>query len=100
MKTLASYNTSKEIAELYINSGLKDTKDVSALINESTKLFVQKVGRDEAIKICTPFMQNKESLYTIEGLYSFLEAIQIDDISFIDPFTGKIEHIAYIHLKK
>ena len=96
----ASYNTAKEIAELYINSGLKDRTDVSALINESAKQLMQKVGKEEAMKVCMPFMQNKESLYTVEGLNSYLEAIEIDCVNFADPFTGKIEHTAYIHLKK
>ena len=96
----ATYNTAKEITELYINSGLKDKTDVSVLINESAKLLMQKVGKEEAMKVCIPFMQNKESLYTIEGLTSYLEAIEIDSVNFADPFTGKIEHVAYIHLKK
>ena len=96
----ASYNTAKEIAELYIKSGLKDRTDVSALINESAKQLIQKVGKEEAMKVCMPFMQNKESLYTVEGLTSYLEAIEIDSVNFADPFSGKIEHIAYIHLKK
>lgn len=96
----ASYNTSKEIAELYINSGLKDRTDVSALINESAKQLVQKVGKENAMNVCMPFMKNKESLFTIEGLTSYLEAIEIDSVNFADPFTGKIEHTAYIHLKK
>ena len=96
----ASYNTAKEIAELYINSGLKDKTDVRALINESAKQLMQKVGKEEAMKICMPFMQNKESLYTVEGLNSYLEAIEIDSVNFADPFTGKIEHTAYIQLKK
>ena len=100
MKTLEIYNTAKEIAELYINSGLKDRTDVIALINESAKQLMQKVGKEEAMKVCIPFMQNKESLYTVAGLTSYLEAIEIDSVNFADPFSGKIEHTAYIHLKK
>lgn len=96
----ASYNTPKEIAELYINSGLKDKIDVNALINESAKLLMQKIGKEKAMEVCMPFMQNKESLYTVEGLGSYLEAIEIDCINFADPFSGKIEHTPYIHLKK
>ena len=96
----STYNNSKEIAELYINSGLKDKTDVSVLINESAKQLMQKVGKENAMNVCMPFMQNKESLYTIEGLTSYLEVIEIDSVIFTDPFTGKIEHTAYIHLKK
>ena len=96
----ASYDTAKEIAELYINSGLKDRTDVRVLINESAKQLMQKIGKEEAMRVCMPFMQNTESLYTVEGLTSYLEAIEIDSVNFANPFTGKIEHAAYIHLKK
>ena len=95
----ASYNTAKEIAELYINSGLKDRTDVSALIRESSRELMQKVGKEEAMNICMAFMQKVESLHTVEGLTSYLEAIEIDSVDFSNPFTGKIEHTAYIHLK-
>ena len=95
----ATYNNSKEIAELYINSGLKDKTDVSVLINESAKQLMQKVGKEEAMKVCMPFMQNKESLYTVEGLENYINSVGIESISFADPFTGKIESTVYIHLK-
>ena len=96
----ATYNNSKEIAELYINSGLKDKTDVQVLINESAKQLAGKVGMEKAKEICTPFMANSQLLFTIDGLTSYLEAIEIDSVNFADPFTGKIEHTAYIHLKK
>lgn len=38
----AIYNNPKEIAELYIESGLKDTIDVDRLVNESAKQLMQK----------------------------------------------------------
>jgi len=95
----ATYNNSKEIAELYINSGLKDKTDVSALINESAKQLMQKVGKEEAMKVCMPFMQNRESLYTVEGLALYVESVGIESINFADPCTGKIESTVYIHLK-
>lgn len=94
----ASYNTAKEIAELYIESGLKDNTDVKVLVNESLKLLVQKVGLEKAKEIAKPF--NTPAIFTVEGLTSYLEAIEIDSVNFADPFTGKIEHTAYIHLKK
>lgn len=96
----ATYNNSKEIAELYINSGLKDKTDVQVLINESAKQLAGKVGMEKAKEICTPFMANSQLLFTVDGLTSYLEAIEIDSVNFADPFTGKIEHTAYIHLKK
>jgi len=95
----ATYNNSKEIAELYINSGLKDKTDVNILINESAKQLMQKVGKEEAIKVCMPFIQNRESLYTVEGLVNYIESVGIESINFADPFTGKIESTVYIHLK-
>lgn len=96
----ATYNTSKEIAELYINSGLKDTTDVRVLINETCKQLAAKVGMEKAKEICTPFMSNSNKLFTVEGLTSYLDAVEIESVNFADPFTGKIEHTAYIHLKK
>lgn len=95
----ASYNTAKEIAELYINSGLKDKTDVQVLINESAKQLAGKVGMEKAKEICTPFIANSQLLFTVDGLTSYLEAIEIDSVNFADPITGKIEHTAYIHLK-
>lgn len=95
----ATYNNSQEIAELYIKSGLKDKIDIKAFINESAKQLSEKVGREDAIKICMPFMQNTEVLFTIEGLVNYINAVGIESISFIDPITGKIENTVYIHLK-
>ena len=94
----ASYNTAKEIAEFYINSGLRDNTDVKSLVNESLKILVQKVGLEKAKEIAMPF--NTPAIFTVEGLTSYLEAIEIDEVIFADPFTGRIEHTAYIHLKK
>ena len=95
----AIYNTAKEIAELYINSGLKDKKDVIILINQSARQLACKVGMEKAKEICTPFMANRQSLFTVEGLTSYLEAIEIDSVNFANPFNGKIESTVYIHLK-
>lgn len=94
----ATYTNSKEIAELYILSGEKDRTDISALINESAKMLMQKKGKEEAMRVCMPFMQNKESLYTADGLASYLDAVGVDSISFADPFTGRIESTVYINL--
>ena len=95
----AIYNTAKEIAELYINSGLKDKKDVQMLINQSARQLAGKVGMEKAKEICTPFMANSQLLFTVDGLTSYLEAIEIDSINFANPFNGRIEHTAYIILK-
>ena len=95
----ATYNTAKEIAELYINSGLKDKTEVRILINESAKQLARKVGMEKAKEICTPFMANSQLLFTVDGLTSYLEAVGIDQVNFACPFTGKIEHTAYIILK-
>ena len=38
----ATYSTSKEIAELYVKSGLKNKSDVNVLVNESAKQLMQK----------------------------------------------------------
>ena len=95
----AIYNTAKEIAELYINSGLKDKTDVIILINQSAKQLAWKVGTEKAKEICTPFMANSKSLFTVDGLTSYLEAIEIDSVNFANPFNGKIESTVYIHLK-
>lgn len=94
----ATYNNSKEIAELYINS--KDRTDISVLINESAKMLMQKIGKEEAMKVCLSFMQNKESLYTIEGLENYINSVGIESINFVDPISGKIESTVYIQLKK
>ena len=95
----ASYNTPNEIAQFYIESGLRDKTDVISLINESGKKLMQKIGKEEMGKILTPFMQNRESLFTVEGLALYLETIGVESVSFLDPMTGKIEHSAYINLK-
>lgn len=96
----ATYNNSKEIAELYIMSGLKDTTDVRVLINETCKQLAGKFGMEKAKEICTPFMSNPQLLFTVDGLTSYLDAVGIDEVNFADPLSGKIEHTAYIHLKK
>ncbi len=95
----AIYNTAKEIAELYINSGLKDKKDVIILINQSARQLAWKVGMEKAKEICTPFMANRQLLFTVEGLTSYLEAIEIDSVNFANPFNGKVESTVYIHFK-
>lgn len=93
----ATYKTAKEIAEFYINSGLRDKIDIKVLADESLKLFIQKLGKEKAREIAGRFYN--AAIFTVEGLVSFLEAVEIDEVSFADPFTGKIEHTAYIHLK-
>jgi len=93
----ATYNTSKEIAELYIESGLKDAVDVRVLINEISKLLAQKYGIERAKEICRPFAN--ASIFTVEGLTAFLDAAEIESVNFSDPMTGKIENAAYINLK-
>lgn len=95
----ATYNNPKEIAELYINSGLKDKTEVQILINESARQLAWKVGMEKAKEICTPFMANSQLLFTVDGLTSYLEAIEIDSVNFANPFNGKIESTVYIHLK-
>ena len=94
-----SYNTPQEIAQFYIESGLRDKTDVVSLINESGKKYMQKVGREEAGKTLALFMKDRESLFAVEGLASYLEAIGVGSVSFLDPMTGRIEHSAYINLK-
>lgn len=93
----ATYSTAKEIAELYINSGLKDSTDVRVLVNEISKMLVQKHGLDTAKEICRPFAN--ASIFTEAGLCAFLEAVNVDRVNFTDPLTGEITHVAYIHLK-
>ena len=44
-------------------------------------------------------MANSQLLFTVDGLTSYLEAIEIDSVNFANPFTRKIESTVYIHFK-
>lgn len=96
---MKQFLNTQETAEFYIESGKMDRTDISSLVNSTAKELVAKIGKDEAMKICMPFMKNKDAIYTKEGLKEYLDAIGIESISQTDPITGRFEYQAYITFK-
>lgn len=88
--------TATEASEYYVNN-MPDS--ITNLVNQTGKIFMEKYGREKALKICAPFMNNTSTLMNVEGLTSYLEKIGVVEINHSDPFDGSFEHEPYIRIK-
>ena len=86
----AIYTNMEEVADLYINSGEKNTSDLNSLVREIGQKFVAKYGKECAGEVVAKY---RATIRTQNGLAGFLTDMKVEEVRFNDPFTGKLDSL-------
>ena len=73
-----------KIAEKYIKEN-----DVNFIVNAIGREFMMKYGKEEAMRVLTPFMKDRSFVNSVEGLIYYFSVMKLDYIA-LDNIVGTI----------
>ena len=73
-----------KIAEKYIKEN-----DANFIVNAIGREFMMKYGKEESMKVLTPFMKDRSFVNSVAGLVSYFNAMKLNFIA-LDEMVGTI----------